>query len=383
MTLSKRPDNSLNKSVDRTLEDLSDDAFRQNGMLRRSDIDSTYLRRSINPDEALAIERALITEGIEIIDDSVVTKATFEGIPSSTTGTALDQLMGLARKFPLLTESEERELGYSIQNALKLPDAELRDPSQIANRILQRAEQAKAKFVTSNIKLVVKIAFEPRFRFRMDPEDLVQCGVIGLIKACEKYDPDWGTRFSTYAIWWIRQSISRGIDNHGSTIRLPDYVRSQISKFRRTRRSLGLSMEYRVSHVPMIATALGWDEAFTGRIAQLSEQKIISYNNPVGKDSSSTLGELISDSSLTPEEITIANNLAEVVSKLVDDLGNVRLADIVRRRFGFDGPAETLEQIGEDYGVTKERIRQLESMALEKLKRPARKRGLHKTFESS
>ena len=82
--------------------------------------------------------------------------------------------MGLARKFPLLTESEERELGYSIQNALNLPDAELREPSQIANRILQRAEQAKAKFINSNIRLVVKIAFEPRFRFRMDPEDLVQ-----------------------------------------------------------------------------------------------------------------------------------------------------------------------------------------------------------------
>ena len=377
------PDNSHNKLVDRTLEDLGDDAFRQNGTLRRSDIDATYLRRNIKPDEALAIERLLITGGVKIIDDSAFTKETFEGVPSPAIGTALDQLMGLARKFPLLTESEERELGYSIQNALNLPDAELRDPSQIANRILQRAEKAKAKFVNSNIRLVIKIAFEPRFRFRMDPEDLVQFGVIGLIKACERFDPEWGTRFSTYAIWWIRQNISLGINNHCSTVRIPVHVRAQISKFRRARRSLGLSMEYRTSHVPMIAKALGWDEAFTGRIAQLSEQKVISYDNPVGEEGSSTLGEFISDSSFTPEEIAIANDLAEVVGKLVDDLGNVRLADIVRRRFGLDGQVETLEQIGQDYGVTKERIRQLESKALEKLKLPARKRGLHRTFESN
>ena len=133
----------------------------------------------------------------------------------------------------------------------------------------------------------------------------------------------------------------------------------------------------------MIAKALGWDEAFTGRIAQLSEQKVISYDNPVGEEGSSTLGELISDSSFTPEEIAIANDLAEVVDKLVDDLGNVRLADIVRRRFGLDGEVETLEQIGQDYGVTRERIRQLEVKALKQLKLPARKRGLHKTFESN
>lgn len=367
--------------VDRTLEDLGDDAYRQNGTLKRSEIDSTYLRRGISPDEAIAIERALIADGVKIIDDTEVTEATFEGIPSPTVGTALDQLMGLARKYPLLSEAEERELGYAIQDSLRLTVSELEAQSLISERTFRRAEQAKTKLVTSNIRLVAKMAFDRRFRFRMDPEDLVQFGLIGLMRACDKYDPDWGTRFSTYAVWWIRQAISRGIANEGSTIRLPVHMRSQISKFRRTRRSLGLPMEYRAADIPKIAEALGWDKAFAGRIAQLSEQKVISYDVPIGEDGSSTLGDMISDEAPSPEEVAIANDLAEVLGELVNDLGNARLIDIVRRRFGIGGPAETLEQIGEDYGVTRERIRQLESKALKILRRRARSIGLHKTFE--
>ena len=378
--MSNEPDDKRNKLLDRTLEDLGDDAFRQDGTLQRSEIDATYLRRGIGPEEAIAIERALIADGVKIVDDTEVTESTFEGIPSPKAGTALDQLMGLARKYPFLSETEERELGYTIQDSLRLPPSEVEAPSPVAQRVLQRAEQAKTKLVTCNIRLVAKMAFDRRFRYRMDPEDLVQFGLIGLMRACEKYDPDWGTRFATYAVWWIRQAISRGIDDAGSTIRLPVHMRSQISKFRRTRRSLGLPIEYRAADVPKIAQALGWEEAFTGRIAQLSEQKVISYDVPVGEDGSTTLGEMLSDDSPTPEEVAIANDLAEVIDGLVDDLGNARLTDIVRRRFGIDGPAETLEQIGEDYGVTRERIRQLESKALEILRRRARSIGLHKTL---
>ncbi len=366
--------------MERTLEDLGDDAYRQNGALQRSEIDATYLRRRIGPDEAIAIERALVADGVTIVDDTEVTEATFEGIPSPKTGTALGQLMGLARKYPLLSGAEERELGYRIQDSLRLPQTELELPSPVAQRVLKRAEQAKIKLVTSNIRLVAKMAFDRRFRYCMDPEDLVQFGLIGLIRACEKFDPDWGTRFSTYAVWWIRQAIFRGIDDEVSTIRLPVYMRSRISKFRRTKRSLGLSFEYRAADVPKIAEALGWDEAFTGRIAQLSEQKVISYDEPVGEDGSTTRGESLRDASPTPEEIAIANDLAEVIDGLVDDLGNARLTDVVRRRFGIDRPAETLEQIGEDYGLTRERIRQMESKALEVLRRRARSIGLHKTF---
>lgn len=379
LTLLEQIEDKRKKIVARTLEDLSDDAYRQDGALKRSEIDATYLRRGIAPDEAVDIERALATDGVKIIDDTEVVETTFEGLPSPRAGTALDQLLGLARKYQLLSEAQERELGYAIQDGLRLSDEERRSP--VGQRTLVRAEQAKTKLVTSNIRLVAKMAFDRRFRHRMEPEDLVQFGLIGLMRACDKFDPDWGTRFSTYAVWWIRQAISRGIADQGSTIRLPVHMRGQISKYRRVRRSLGLSTDYSASDIRRISEALGWDEAFTGRIAQLSEQRVISYDAPAGDDSSTTLGELISDGAPTPEEVAIARDLAEVIGELVDDIGNERLTDIVRRRFGIDGPAETLEQIGEHYGVTRERIRQLEGKALDILRRRARRLGLQKTLE--
>lgn len=377
--MSETADDKRGRLVGRTLEDLGDDAYRQDGELKRSEIDATYLRRGITPDEAIAIERALAADGIRIVEDTAVTEATFEGIPSPRGGTALEQLLGLARKYPLLNEVEERELGYAIQDGLRLPDADQFSP--VGQRVLARAEHAKAKLVTSNIRLVAKMAYDRRFRYRMDPEDLVQYGLMGLMRACDKFDPDWGTRFSTYAVWWIRQAISRGIDDVGSTIRLPVHMRGQISKYRRTRRSFGLSTGYSAADIPRIAESLGWDEAFTARIAQLSEQKVISYDVPIDDESSTPLREFINDEAPTPEEVAIASDLAEVLGELVDGIGNERLIDIVRRRFGIDGPAETLEQIGQQYGVTRERIRQLESKALRILRGRARKIGLHKTFE--
>lgn len=363
----------------RTLEDLGDDAYRQDGILKRSEIDATYLRRGISPDEALAIEKALTADGVTITDDTEVVEVTSDGNAPWRSGTALDQLLGLAGKYTLLGEAEERELGYAIQDGLRLSDDKRETP--FGERTLERAERAKSKLVTSNIRLVAKVAFDRRFRHRMDPEDSVQFGLIGLMRACDKFDPDWGTRFSTYAVWWIRQAISRGIDDVGSTIRLPVHMRGQISKYRRTKRSLGMSVGYSAAEIPRIAEALGWDEAFTARVAQLSEHKVISYDVPVGDDTSTPLRDLIGDDGPTPEEVAIANDLAEVLGELVDNIGNERLADVVRRRFGINGPSETLEQIGQQYGVTRERIRQLESKALKILRGRARQIGLHKTFE--
>lgn len=375
----KTTDDKRDKLVGRTLEDLGDDAYRQDGVLKRSEIDATYLRRGITPDEALAIEKTLTSDGVTIMDDTEVVEAAFGGVPSPRAGSASGQLLGLAWKYQLLGETEERELGYAIQDGLRLSEEERCTPA--GQRVTARAERAKSKLVTSNIRLVAKMTFDRRYRYRMDPEDLVQFGVIGLMRACDKFDPDWGTRFSTYAVWWIRQAISRGIDDVGSTIRLPVHMRGRISKYRRTKLSLGLSARYGASEIPRIAKVLGWDEAFTARIAQLSEQKVISYDVPVGEDTSTQLRDLISDEQPTPEDVAIAKDLAEVLGNLVDNIGNERLTDIVRRRFGIDGPAETLEQIGEQYGVTRERIRQLESKALEILRRRAREIDLHKTFE--
>ncbi len=363
--------------VRRTLEDLSDDAYRQDGQLRREEIDAVYLRRGILPDEAVAIEMALHAEGTTIVDEDRSLEPD-ESIEWKS-GTALDQLLGNARRYGRVSTTEEAELGYAIQQGLKVlergPDA----CSSVDRRILDRAERAKARLLTANIRLVAKMAFDRRFRYRMDPEDLVQIGMIGLMRACEKFDPNWGTKFSTYAVWWIRQAIGRGIHDQADAIRLPVHMRERIAKYRRTRRALGLGQEYRASDIHAIAESLGWDEAYTARVAQLSEQKVISYDAPVHEDGG-TIGDFIADEGPNPEELAIAADLAEVIGALVADLDE-RKRDIVRRRFGLSGREETLQEIGDDYGITRERIRQIEEKALRILRGRARNLGLHRALE--
>lgn len=363
--------------VRRTLEDLSDDAYRQDGQLRRHEIYAVYLRRGILPDEAIAIEMALQAEGTTIVDEDGALD------PNETaewkSGTALDQLLGNARRHGRVSTVEEAELGYAIQQGLRVLERGRDACSDMDRRILDRAERAKARLITANIGLVAKMAFDRRFRYRMDPEDLVQIGMFGLMRACEKFDPTWGTKFSTYAVWWIRQAIGRGIHDQAATIRLPVHMRERIAKYRRTRRALGLGNEYRASDIDAIADSLGWEEAYTARIAQLSEQKVVSYDAPVNEDGG-TIGDFISDESPNPEELAIAADLAEVIGTLVADLDE-RQRDIVRRRFGLSGREETLQEIGDDYGITRERIRQIEEKALRILRGRARNMGLHRMLE--
>ena len=223
-------------------------------------------------------------------------------------------------------------------------------------------------------------AFEARFRGRMDLGDRVQAG---LKRASETHDPNWGTKSSTYAAWWIRQAIYREFDNAADTIRVPVHMRAQIAKFRRTRWSLGLSQEYRPSDIFRIAETLGWNEARASLVAQLSKQSAVSLDAPRADDADLAVGSTIKDDAPSPEDIAIANDLVEAAGNLVNDLENDRLRDIVRRRFGMDGPAQTLEEIGEVYGVTRGRIRQLEKKALFALRKRARKFGLHESIEEN
>lgn len=366
----------------RTLQDLSDDAFRQNGVLKRSEIDDTFLHRKITPDEAVGIDTALIAEGVKILDDLHTTTFTFDGLTDSNSlhQRGLDYLLKYANNYPLLTAAQERELGYEIQQEIKLTEDERNTSSQIVERVIKRAENAKTKLVLSNIKLVAKMAFDYRYSQRMDSEDLMQFGFLGLLRACEKFDPDWGTKFSTYATWWIRQAITRGLDDGETTIRLPVHMREKISKYRRARRSLGLSIDYSPSDIPKIAESLGWDEAYTGKIAQLTEQKVISYDAPMRGDSEESMRDIFRDENPGPEEMAIANDFVESFQNIIDDLNDDRTSDIVRRRFGIDDSAETLETIGHDYGVTRERIRQIEAKALRRLRQDPRMADLHSMF---
>ncbi|MGR9253038.1 sigma-70 family RNA polymerase sigma factor [Rhizobium leguminosarum] len=365
--------------VSRALEDLGDDAYRQDGNLSRKEIDDLYIRRGILPDEAVKIEIALKAEGVTIAEDATEDVENIEVPADRKSGSALNNLLSTARLYGRVSALEEIQLGHTIQQGLRISARNDGEYSDIELRVLDRASEARARLIKTNIFLVAKLAFAQRFRSRMDPEDLVQLGLIGLIRACEKFDPNWGTKFSTYAVWWIRQAMGRGIADQSTTIRIPVHMRERVAKYRRTKRVLGLLPDFSSSDIPAVAKSLGWQEDYTARIAQIAEQAVISYDTPIN-DEGGTIGDFLADEKPNPEELAIAADLAVILGKLVDDL-NARQQDIVRRRFGLTGPAQTLQEIGDLYGITRERIRQIESKALRILHSRAKHIGLHRALE--
>ena len=346
-----------------TLEDLQDDAFRKKGPLDRTAVDALYLKRGITPEEAIAIEKALTSSGVEILDETREVDFESQETIDEIAETALDHLLRVARRQPLLTQDEEIRLGNAIQRALSLePDAD----GDLPNRIVETAEKARAQLVTRNVRLVIKVAFDPRFRGRLEKDDLVQMGLIGLMRAAEKFDPSWETRFSTYAMWWIRQAMGRGIADQASTVRIPVHMRQAISLYRRTARSIDRASG---SQITAIAERLGWTEEYTAKVATFAEQRTISMDAPMAGDDDLTLKDVLADETQAPERTLIEKDIAEKVRGLISALEDERLTDIISRRFGIHGEEETLQEIGDDYGVTRERVRQLEVKALGILKK--------------
>ena len=351
-----------------TIEDLEDDAFRRKGPLNRAAVDTFYLKRGLRPEEAVEVEKALAEAGVSIADADPLDN---EGgsLPKDQTGlagSALDYLVRAARKMPFLTQQQEIECADAIEQAGSLAE-DTDDP--VSERIRARGEAAKALLVTRNIRLVVKMAFDYRLGGRLDTEDLVQMGLIGLMRAAEKFDPSWETKFSTYASWWIRQAMSRGLADHGTTIRIPVHMRSLISKYRRARRVL--ESQGRTANVKAVAEKLGWTDEYAAKVATFAEQRTVSLDAPIGGDEGSTIKDMIVDVGRDPEKMLIDRDLADGVKDLLSELEDERLVDIVTRRFGLEGDEETLQEIGDDYGVTRERIRQLEDRAIRLLRRRA------------
>ena len=203
-------------------------------------------------------------------------------------------------------------------------------------------------------------------------DDLVQVGLLGLMRAADRYDPAFETRFSTYAAWWFRQSISRTIDDEGRTIRLPVHVHERVRKFRRARRAIETDGASRRPDISRVADALGWTTTDTARIANLAETRVVSLDDRMDPRGETTYSERMEADTPSPESVYEVFERDERLRRLVEGLRNRRLQDIVAGRFGLDGgDALTLQQLGERYGVTRERIRQLEAKALRALRQRA------------
>jgi RNA polymerase primary sigma factor len=268
----------------------------------------------------------------------------------------------------------QKELN-ALMRRLGMPAAEFREAIAQVNRGRRQLKSAREEMVKAHLRLVVSIAKKYRNRSSLDLLDLIQEGNMGLMHAIEKFNYRHGVKVSTYAVWWIRQSIARAIADKGRTIRIPVHMTETAARVLRERRRLQ-QQEGRDPGAVEIATRTGISLAHVEQVLTLVQEPT-SLDLPVGEDGDATLGDLIEASNaIDPQAAAETSAMRDSISEALAELP-AREQRILRMRFGIGGSNEhTLEEIGKVFGVTRERIRQIEAKALEKLRHPTRSRKL-------
>ncbi|MFZ5822955.1 MAG: RNA polymerase sigma factor RpoD [Bacillota bacterium] len=348
---------------------------KRKGALSYGEVADSLQGLELGADQMDDVFEALTEAGIDVIGDRADAVPDEEEVAplEDTEETTLDEEVEIDLSVPEGIAIDDPVRMY-LKEIGRVPLLSAEEEVELAKRIEQGDEEAKRRLAEANLRLVVSIA--KRYVGRgMQFLDLIQEGNLGLIKAVEKFDYRKGYKFSTYATWWIRQAITRAIADQARTIRIPVHMVETINKLIRVTRQLVQEL----GREPLPEEIAGHMEISVERVREIQKiaQEPVSLETPIGEEEDSHLGDFIEDQDApAPAEAASFTLLKEQLEEVLESL-TPREEKVLRLRFGLDdGRARTLEEVGHVFGVTRERIRQIEAKALRKLRHPSRSKKL-------
>lgn len=379
--------------VDRVVRDLVADHDRLDGFLSKAHVERLFEKRRLSVEECAEVHRQLDALGISVEDESEKSDET-EG-PGVVGGDSVDasvdgsyerldvRLRSLSAG--LLTAEEEVELGRRMEFGRRAQrEVEEGVPrSEEHDRIIERGRSAKETMIMANLRLVLHVAKPYVGLSDLSLDDLFQEGVMGLMRATDKYDHTLGYKFSTYATWWIRQSITRSLADRGAKIRLPVHVYDDTLRLKRAYKLLRQTHPERRPSTTEVADELTWTIDKVHFIEQVATVVPASLDESINGYDDFTLMETLVSNLPSPEEHLDRVDLARCIDDALSGLKE-RESKVLRLRFGLSdsGHVATLEEIGQIFGVTRERIRQIEARALRRLRHLGRGDALREFLDS-